>query len=307
MIKPHVKKAIKGAVQKARRYVNSLEEEVNGQRDYSRDDFAYPWLNTLFRSILKDGYAVKKPSYAWGVLHAAHLARALSTERISVIEFGVAGGNGLRALEDVAEKVENVFELGIDVYGFDSGKGLPKPRDYRDLPNLYRDAAFPMDVEKLKRQLKKAQLNLGLVEDTVRQFIGSRPFPIAFISFDLDYYSSTAAALKVLAADQALLLPRVYCYFDDIMGFTYCEYTGERLAIAEFNAAQSTRKISPIYGLKYFLPPRFAHMEWAEEMYLAHIFDHDLYGHHDGLVRRPFGGSTDLREFGSTSKKKKSE
>lgn len=27
-------------------------------------------------------------------------------------------------------------------YGFDTGKGLPKPQDYRDLPNLYRESAF---------------------------------------------------------------------------------------------------------------------------------------------------------------------
>jgi len=88
----------------------------------------------------------------------------------------------------------------------------------------------------------------------------------------------------------------VHCYFDDIMGFTCSEFNGERLAIAEFNAEHQARKISPIYGLKYYLPPRYAQMEWSEEMYMAHIFDHDLYCRYDGLVRRPFDGGTNLRD-----------
>ncbi|HWP58350.1 MAG TPA: hypothetical protein VNL14_10710 [Candidatus Acidoferrales bacterium] len=294
-----VKAVVAKALRKARRYVRLLEEQIEEDaRDYSQDDFVYPWLNSLCLSLLrKESYAAKKPQYAWGAIQGAHLARTLGIGRISLIEFGVAGGNGLRALEEIAEQVEQVFELGVDVYGFDTGKGLPQPRDYRDLPNLYRDAAFPMDIAKLKERLRKAELRLGLVEDTIEPFIREEPPPVAFIAFDLDYYSSTAAALKILAADPRLLLPRVHCYFDDIMGFTHSDYTGERLAIAEFNASHSARKISPIYGLKYFVPPRFRHAEWTEKIYLAHIFEHELYGRYDGLLRRASGGMTELREL----------
>ena len=103
-------------------------------------------------------------------------------------------------------------------------------------------------------------------------------------------------AFKVLEADPALLLPRVYCYFDDIMGFTYSEYNGERLAITEFNASHDSRKISPIYGLKYFLPAPHAQADWSEMIYMAHIFDHELYGREDGSVKGPVGGPTDLQD-----------
>ncbi|MHC4129678.1 MAG: hypothetical protein ACYSUA_16250, partial [Planctomycetota bacterium] len=41
--------------------------------------------------------------------------------RISALEFGVAGGNGLLALERAAMRLAEIFGVEIDVYGFDSG------------------------------------------------------------------------------------------------------------------------------------------------------------------------------------------
>lgn len=149
---------------------------------------------------------------------------------------------------------------------------------------------------KLRARLLKADLRLGLVEETVPRFISGAPAPIAFVSIDVDYYSSTLGALGVLDAETRLLLPRVHCYFDDIMGFTNCEFNGERLAIEEFNRNRERRKLAPIYGLQYFVPPRYAAAEWVGEMYLAHIFDHERYNDYDGSVRRPVGSCTDLWE-----------
>jgi hypothetical protein len=279
-----------------------LEEEdrrkAEEEQNYDQDDFAYPWLNSIFKKVLNDELCAKRPAYTWGVLHGVHLAKAIGITRVSVIEFGVAGGNGLVSLERIAERVEENFKVGVDVYGFDVGTGLPKPQEYRDLPNLYIKGAFLMDFEKLKKRLKKAQLIMGLVENTVQKFIDSAPASIAFVSFDLDYYSSTLEAFRVLEAYQASLLPRVHCYFDDIMGFTFSDYNGERLAISEFNKSHSMRKISPIYGLKYFLPPPHTIEQacWSEHFYMAHIFDHNLYGLSDGLTKRSSGGFSDLKD-----------
>src|SRR5262249_55178895 len=153
-----------------------------------------------------------------------------------------------------------------------------------------------MDVSALKRRLTRSRLHLGLVEESVPKFIGSQPAPIAFVSFDLDYYSSTVHAFKLFEADQSLLLPRVHCYFDDILGFTCSEFTGEPLAISEFKQKHAMRKISPVFGLRHFLPPEFRDEAWSEMMYMAHLFDHDLYGTKDGLVRRTSGGVTQLVE-----------
>jgi hypothetical protein len=291
-IKGPVKAALK-VTRKAKNYIQQIEEEPKQERNYDQDDAAYPWLNDILKKLLAAGGM--RPNYTWGVLHAAHLSKVIGVTRMSAIEFGVAGGNGLVSLERIAETVGEVFGVRIDVYGFDTGAGLPEPHDYRDLPNLYTKGGFPMDVEKLKGRLKTAQLIIGLVEDTILSFIYSRPSPVGFISFDLDYYTSTIQALNLLEADQALLLPRVHCYFDDIMGFTCSEYNGERLAIAEFNVSHTMRKLSPIYGLKYFLPSPHGQAQWAEMFYMAHIFDHELYGRNDGLVRRPFDGTTALK------------
>ena len=275
---------------------SAWKKPASTDRNYDQNDFAYPWLNSQLTKIVSEGSPKLRPHFVWGVLQSAHLAKAIGIERISVIEFGVAGGNGLLSLEKAAQKVEPIFGIRIDVYGFDTGAGLPQPVDYRDLPNLWTEAAFPMDFAKLNKRLTKAKLVVGLVGETITQFIRSKPAPVGFISFDLDYYSSTMDAFKLFEGDQAVLLPRIHCYFDDIMGFSFSEYNGERLAIEDFNAGHDMKKISPIYGLKYFLPPPYNQEVWSEMFYMAHIFDHPLYCSYDGMVRKFRGGGTDITE-----------
>ncbi len=76
----------------------------------------------------------KRPHYAYTLLQAATLAQRLSLPKISAIEFGVAGGKGLLNLEYHATKIEQLTGVEIELYGFDTGAGLPQPKDYRDLP-----------------------------------------------------------------------------------------------------------------------------------------------------------------------------
>ena len=232
-----------------------MRSGIRRTRDWLREDppqptgwpfhHAYGQLNRIFENLMKEGRHVR-PHFAWGLVYGAYLAKSLGIKRISTMELGVAGGNGLLSLEHVALGVERHLGVEIEVYGFDTEFGLPKPHDYRDLPNLYREGAFAMDFDGLRKRLKKAQLILGLVENTVPGLIRSAPAPIAFISFDMDYYSSTMHAFKLFEADHSMLLPRVHCYFDDIIGLTYSEFNGDRLAIAEFNDSHAMTKISPI-------------------------------------------------------------
>jgi len=218
------------AYKAARRWL--LEGENAGQRP-SREyrEFSYDWLNrNLFPKILQEGGGSYRSNYTWGILQGVNLASALDIKRVSVIEFGVAGGNGLISMEEVSGKIESIYGVEIDVYGFDTGKGLPKAKDYRDLPNIFSDEGrHPMDLQELRKRLKRAQLMLGLVADTIEEFIESKPAPVAFFAVDLDLYSSTIDALRILEARQEMLLPRICCYFDDIMGLTCSDYNGERL------------------------------------------------------------------------------
>lgn len=243
----------------------------------------YPWINSLMIRILRETPGVRE-KYLWGSLHGAHLAKSIGIDSVSLIEFGVAGGNGLIALERIGTAVEQQLGVKAAVYGFDTGTGLPPPTDVRDCPNLFTEGQYPMDVERLRSRLSSAELVLGPVRDTIGAFLDSRPAPVAFVSFDLDLYTSTRDAFRLLEADTSLLLPRVHCFFDDIIGFTYSEWNGERLAIAEFNAKHEQRKISPLYGLQHFVPGHFANDIWVDTYFLAHVFDHALYGAPDGLT-----------------------
>lgn len=250
-------------------------------------DNSYDWIGQAFRHILGDPGGGGHRPYVWGVLQGAALAKVLGHRRISVFEFGVAGGAGLVSLERIAELVEQQTGVGIDVYGFDTGMGLPQPQDYRDVPYMWEKGDFSMDEAALRSRLKRAQLRLGLVEQTVPEFLLTSFAPVAFVSIDVDLYSATTHALALLEADSAKLLPRVFCYFDDTMGYGYNDFTGERLAIHEFNAEHRMRKLSPIYGLKWFVPQEFSHDRWIEMLQLAHLFDHPSYGVIDHLHRRP--------------------
>jgi len=240
----------------------------------------WPWAS--FETRLKWD-AVERPGYAYGTYQAARQARALGLSGISVIEMGVAGGQGLLALEGHARAIHSRLGIKIDVFGFDTGSGLPEPRGYQDMPYVWRSGYFAMNGNVLRDRLANAEIIVGDVAQTVPQFL-TRPglLPVGFVAFDLDYYSSTAAALALLAAESPLLLPRVFCHFDDVVGDDWelhSEYTGELLAIAEFNASRSDRKLALIHGLEY---KRAIAAEWHAKQYVMHYFSHPLYETHIG-------------------------
>ncbi len=220
--------------------------------------------------------AFARPYYAYCVYHSADLAKKLGYTEISVIEFGVAGGNGLVELERYAREVATEIGIGIQVYGFDTGTGLPAPEDYRDLPYHWRPGFYRMDEERLRSRLRSARLVLGDIRETSAAFFDTyQPAPLAAVLHDLDFYSSTRAALEMFNASEKYRLPRVFCYFDDIVGDEtelYNDFTGERLAIAEFNAA-GPKKLCPAYHLVTRENPR----QWYHQIYLLHDFQHSRY------------------------------
>jgi hypothetical protein len=223
---------------------------------------------------------IDRAHYGHCMLQSAMLARKLGHSRISCIEFGVAGGAGLVAMERHAEAVHAETGVEVVVFGFDTGKGMPAPQDYRDLPYLFQPGYFAMDVPKLKARLNSAKLILGDVAQTVRGFAEQEnPPPIGFIAFDLDYYSSTLTALKIFETSHRYVLPRVACYFDDMVGdidWAYNEFTGELLAIKEFNAEHENIKIAPVSGLRF--SGRRIPQTWHEQIFVAHLFTHPDYG-----------------------------
>ena len=92
----------------------------------------------------------------------------------------------------------------------------------------------------LKKKLTKAKLVIGNIENTSKTFFSKyNPAPIGAVIHDFDFYSSTKTALSMMNDNSDFFLPRVFSYFDDTIGSElelYNDFTGERLAINEFNS-----------------------------------------------------------------------
>lgn len=218
-----------------------------------------------------------RPHYAYGVYSAADLAKRLGLNAIQVIEFGVAGGRGLIALERIASAVERELDIQISVSGFDSGEGMPSPLDYRDLPHVWDKGFYAMDVQSLQARLRPStELVLGDVKTSLNSWTPKAM--VGFVAFDLDYYSSTKYAFTLFDRGSEAVLPRVYCYFDDIIWPEHAlhnEWVGELCAIKEFNEDHPDRKLCPIHELHHI---RAHPAPWNQQMYIMHDFRHPLYG-----------------------------
>ena len=213
-----------------------------------------------------------RPHYLLGIFEAAKQAKKQGVPEISVIEFGVAGGNGLVAMQEEAASVEQATGIRIQVFGFDSGgSGLPQLiGDYRDHPDAWQAGDFAMDEPQLRRRLMpRTTLILGNVRDTVPSFFltAQRP-PIGFVSFDLDLYSSTSDALKIFTVPGSRMLWNTPLYFDDINFVFNHRWAGEFLAISEFNDANDDIKIDRWYGVRNGRP--FPERGIFDKMFIAH-------------------------------------
>jgi hypothetical protein len=161
---------------------------------------ALKYLATSVRTKCKWDLS-SRPGYMLGVLSAADQANRQGVNRISVIEFGVAGGNGLLELERIAALVEKELGVHIDVVGFDMGpEGLPMfVGDHRDHPDKWKQGDFPMEIYSLLKKIyPRTKLIIGNVKTSVEKYIDAHnENPIGFVSFDMDLYSSTTDALRL--------------------------------------------------------------------------------------------------------------
>jgi hypothetical protein len=215
-----------------------------------------------------------RPYSFYIVFYAATLAQKLGLPSISILEFGCAGGKGLLQLELISEEIEKYIDVKIEIYGFDTGVGLPKPLDYRDLPHQWQEGFFAMNQVKLYPKLKRSQLVIGDVKNTVPNFIETyNPPPIGAVIHDLDFYSSTKDSFNLFKNDPKYFLPRVFNYFDDIIGTeieSINDFTGERLAINEFNLENADRKFSIAYNLTC----KANVLSWYNQIRILHFFSH---------------------------------
>jgi hypothetical protein len=227
---------------------------------------AFPWA-ALFD-------AVRYPAYALGLQTACRYAELAGVRGFTALEFGVAGGNGLRELSAYAHQLSKRRSIAIHVAGFDTGMGLPQSSDYRDVPWLWRRGDFPCDVERLRKAIPPTtELVLGRVEQTFPRWLTAAELPIGFVSIDVDYFSSSEAILKSLgSAEVSKLLPFMSFYFDDILQYLTPRSTGEFAAIADFNRSYTKRQLDRDDWLAEARP--FGERLWLRRMYSLCCFDH---------------------------------
>jgi hypothetical protein len=96
------------------------------------------------------------------------------------LEFGVYTGRSLRMIA--------AARRGVEVFGFDSFKGLPEV--YR--PHV-RDGAFALDR---LPEIDGAELVVGWFDETLPWFMAEHPGPVAFLHIDGDLYSSAKIVLE---------------------------------------------------------------------------------------------------------------
>ncbi len=174
--------------------------------------------------------------------------------------------------EEIAPQIGDYFGIQILVFPFDAGQGMPEPSGYRDLPHVWAKGFYKMEQDKLRAALSTAKLVIGSCRIRFRNL-----WPGNFLAFDLDYYTSPKHAFQILSAEQHLRLPRIYCYFDEIVWpelACHNQCTGQLLAIQEFNDAPGNCKIAPIHMLRQM---RAHPAAWNDMIYVMHDFSHPQY------------------------------
>jgi hypothetical protein len=174
--------------------------------------------------------------YALSLAHGVQQAIHCGYDKIVAIELGVAKGNGLLELCQAAHVFRELFGMDIQVYGLDTGVGLPVVADYRDYPELWTAGDFHMEDPAILRQKLPpfAELILGDVGDTVVTVLNKiGDAKIGFVAIDLDYYSSTKRAMRLFTdPNPEKYLPALPVYFDDIDSLlTLNEWCGEAAVI----------------------------------------------------------------------------
>jgi hypothetical protein len=131
------------------------------------------------------------------------------------------------------------------------------------------------DRDSLMKKLNgRADVIWGDIGETIEPFTAklTSEAPIGFISVDVDIYSGTVSALKVLGGSTEKYLPAISMYFDDVSFYFANRWAGELAAISEFNADNDLRKIDNDRSLGPHRVDQFD--SWYSAMYVCHMLNH---------------------------------
>jgi len=138
------------------------------------------------------------------------------------------------------------------IFGFDSFEGLPNKQDPRDDHVDWYRRKFSVGLDEVTGKVAELGIDLtrgtvrlvkGFFEDTLTSALRNdlKKWPPSIVNIDVDYYSSTKAALSWL---RPLLQSGAIFYFDDTWSFHGNPHLGELAAINEFNELQEGGLVS---------------------------------------------------------------
>jgi hypothetical protein len=93
-----------------------------------------------------------------------------------------------------------------------------------------------------------------------------------FVAVDVDYYWSAKECLNILKGEPSKYLPITLIHLDDIGIPSSNPWVGELLAVNEFNAEHTYRKIHPYTFLRN--KRIFKHTRWIDHIFVMHTLDH---------------------------------
>ena len=190
--------------------------------------------------------------------------------------------------------MKKYYKIDYQIFGFDTGEGLPNPIDYRDHPEKYRAGDYPPEKLTAKLLPPKTSIIYGNIKETLKDFKNeiNEKAKIAFVSIDVDYYSSTKDCLSLFLGNSNQFLPSTVLYLDDVFNTDHNPYMGELLAINEFNSENKNRKICKMTQLRNWRI--FKNALFIDQMYFLHVLDSEYRnpdnwkGHKTEILINPY-------------------
>ena len=241
-------------------------------------------LRVAFTKFLSLKFSNFRPHYESLIYETCKNAIKLGFNEISVVELGVAGGNGIKSILKYKRKIEKILDIKINIVGFDTGTGLPNSNLKEDLPYFWKQGDYTnTNLKDLEKEDSSIKIYEGNISSTIDKYILENKKKIGLIFFDLDLYSSTKLFLDKIPAlsEKKLLLPRVFCYFDDLFvaDYTLNDINGEPLAIKEFNNQFKKIKL----GKTFDHITDFKFPLAKGQIYTLHDFDNENYNKYIGI------------------------
>lgn len=218
---------------------NGLKNELSGLRGIT----AYKRLKLLFAN------AVGRADLYGHLALSVETALSVHKKRnrpLTYYEFGTGSGNTLERALDALKKFK-----GGRAFLFDSFEGLPAMQHKSDASPLWKQGDFSFSQNYISRIVKKSGFDsenvrfikgfyeTSLTLELQKELANSPP---AFVTIDVDYYSSTKIVLDFL---KPILASGCIIFFDDLWAFDGHPEYGQLKALNEFNLSNSDGQLVP--------------------------------------------------------------